>query len=148
MAKNSCASAGTNKSVWPMARRHLIHSTPNYVSIAQSNLKRQGYRDCYAGVLDPVQLRCRWLDSIASLFLEYLFLQLELSHASESIWSTVGVVGIDRFGRVFAIVQEVSECVCTDELASSAVRGMHSDLRLLECAATNKRIGTQGISPC
>ena len=90
-----------------MLRWYLVHTKPSRESLAEENLRRQGYRVHLPRMVHSVRRAGQWRESIAPLFPRYLFLQLhEGRQALSPVRSSVGVAGIVRFGASYAIVAD------------------------------------------
>jgi len=90
-----------------MLRWYLIRTKPSSETIAETNLKRQGYDVYLPRILQTVRRGGRWRDRIGALFPGYLFLRLnEGLQPLGPVRSTVGVAGPVRFGPEHAIVPE------------------------------------------
>jgi transcriptional antiterminator RfaH len=90
-----------------MLRWYLIHSKVSAEASAQLNLERQRYEVYLPRLLQTVQRRGQWKERIVALFPRYLFVRVEEGQQSLSpVRSTVGVVGVVRFGLRYAAVPD------------------------------------------
>jgi transcriptional antiterminator RfaH len=90
-----------------MQRWYLIRTKPAGESLAVTNLDRQGYEIYWPRAVQVVRSNGRWRDRIGSLFPGYLFLRLnEGTQALNPVNSTVGVLGVVRFGCRYIVVPE------------------------------------------
>ena len=88
-----------------MLRWYLIRTKPAGESLAVTNLDRQGYEVYWPRAVHTVRCNGRWRDRIGSLFPGYLFLRLnEGKQALNPVNSTVGVLGVVRFGSRYTVV--------------------------------------------
>jgi transcriptional antiterminator RfaH len=105
-------------------RWYLIHTKPTRESVAEINLRRQGYQVYYPRLLRPTRIRGRWVDRAASLFPRYLFLGLTVGdQAMGPVRSTVGVANIVRFGNDYTVVPD--EVVENLRRRADPATGMH-----------------------
>lgn len=85
----------------------LVFTKPTGEGTAKLNLERQGYRVYHPRLVRTALYRGRWIERIVSLFPRYLFVQLDAEHQSLApVRSTLGVVGVVRFGSDAAIVPD------------------------------------------
>lgn len=98
------ADAGMGASV---QRWYLIHTKPLGEETARANLERQGYGVYFPQLLEtgPFAGGCR--QHVTALFPRYLFVRVEEdTQALSPLHSTVGVVGVVRFGSRYTVVPD------------------------------------------
>ena len=103
---------------------YVVCCKPRQESVAEENLKRQGF-DVYLPRMRARQRkRERWVDGIQVLFPRYLFMRVDCRYQSTaSIRSTRGAVGLVRFGLAPAVVPDgVIEAILAREDAET---GLH-----------------------
>lgn len=87
----------------------VVHTKPRKEEIAVENLKRQGFTAYCPQTIYSKHRRQRWQKVIEPLFPRYLFVQLNIGIDNFSpIRSTLGVVGLVRFGNKPAIMPELA----------------------------------------
>jgi transcriptional antiterminator RfaH len=80
-------------------RWYLIHTKPGRETVAEVNLRRQGYLVYYPRLLRSMRIRGRWVERVAPLFPRYLFLGLAVGQQEIGpVRSTLGVANVVRFG--------------------------------------------------
>jgi transcriptional antiterminator RfaH len=90
-----------------MLRWYLIRTKSAGESLAVTNLDRQGYEVYWPRAVQTVRCNSRWRDRTGSLFPGYVFLRLnEGEQALNPVNSTVGVLGLVRFGSSYAVVPD------------------------------------------
>jgi transcriptional antiterminator RfaH len=78
---------------------YAVHTKARQERVAAEHLGRQRYDVYLPLVRSPKRHRGRWCDVVEPLFPGYLFVRLDLHiHNAAPIRSTVGVVGLVRFG--------------------------------------------------
>jgi len=101
------AAPGSCDGIEPMLRWYLVHTKPSRESIAETNLRRQGYVVYVPRMIDSMRRGGRSNDCLVPLFPRYLFLQLSEGYQPlNPVRSSIGVAGIVRFGMRYAIVPE------------------------------------------
>lgn len=103
---------------------YVVCCKPRQESVAQENLKRQGFEVYLPRISARQRKRNRWVDSIQVLFPRYLFIRADRRRQSTaSIRSTRGAVGLVRFGVEPAVVpDQVIEAIIARE---DAATGLH-----------------------
>ena len=77
----------------------VVYTKPSQETLAEENLKRQGYEVYYPRIKHECRRRGRWTSSIDPLFPRYLFVKLEQGKDNfVPIRSTYGVANLVRFG--------------------------------------------------
>jgi transcriptional antiterminator RfaH len=90
-----------------MLRWYVVHTKPSCESVADVNLRRQGYDVYFPRAISSGRRRGRLHEHVVALFPRYLFLKLDEGHQPLApIRSTTGVAGIVRFGLSYAIVPD------------------------------------------
>ena len=90
-----------------MLRWYVIHTKWANETLAESNLKRQGYEVYLPRLAQKVRCRGGVREQIVALFPRYLFLRLnEGSQVLGPVRSTTGVTGVVRFGSSYATVPD------------------------------------------
>jgi transcriptional antiterminator RfaH len=106
-------------------RWYLIHAKPVRETVAEVNLRRQGYEVYYPRLVRPTRIRGRWVDQVVSLFPRYLFLHLAVGRQEIGpVRSTLGVASIVRFGCDYAVVPDA--IVESLRLRADPETGLHS----------------------
>jgi transcriptional antiterminator RfaH len=101
------AAPGSPDRFRPMLRWYVIHTKPSRESLAEANLRRQGYEVYVPRMAQSLHRRGQWSECIVPLFPRYLFLQLnEGCQALNPVRSSIGVTSIVRFGARYAIVPD------------------------------------------
>lgn len=86
---------------------HLAFTRPAAERVARSHLERQGYGVYLPQLRQKLLQRGKWCDRITALFPRYVFVQLNpVIQSLAPVRSTVGVVGVVRFGVDYAIVPD------------------------------------------
>jgi transcriptional antiterminator RfaH len=87
---------------------YLVYAKPRQETVAQENLRRQGYATYLPLIRQRRKRRGRHAHSIGPMFPRYLFIHLD--SGGEDNWgpirSTVGVASLVRFGREAALVPD------------------------------------------
>jgi transcriptional antiterminator RfaH len=90
-----------------MLRWYLVRTKPSRESTAQLNLRRQGFEVYLPLMTQSVRRHGRWQERVVPVFPAYLFLRLKEGEQSLGpVRSSVGVLGIVRFGASYALVPE------------------------------------------
>lgn len=90
-----------------MLRWYLIYTKTFSESVAEANLRRQGYEVYFPRLARPIRQRGRWGRQVVALFPRYLFLRLdEGRQALSPVRSTVGVSTVVRFGSDYVVVPD------------------------------------------
>lgn len=85
----------------------VVHTKPRKENVALDNLQRQGFAAYCPQTIQPKRRRQCWRQVAEPLFPRYLFVQLNVGVDNFSpIRSTVGVVGLVRFGNHAAVMPE------------------------------------------
>ena len=96
-----CA-AGETMALW-----YVVRTKPRKEALAQQNLLQQGYEAYLPLILEARKRRQHVIKQIAPLFPGYLFLDIDTSSQTfEPIRSTLGVIGMLRFGDRMPTVPE------------------------------------------
>lgn len=78
---------------------YAIYTKPRQESVAEANLRRQGFHVWLPCAIQSRRRRGRWIDLVEPLFPRYLFIRIHLGAEDVSpIRSTRGVTGFVRFG--------------------------------------------------
>lgn len=85
---------------------YLVHTKPGREKIAEFNLQRQNYLVYHPRLLRPTRHRGSWIEKVVSLFPGYIFLCVAQGQDLGPVRSTIGVNGIVRFGRAYAVVAD------------------------------------------
>lgn len=90
-----------------MQQWYAVQTKPRQERVAEENLLRQGYA-CYCPMITlERRQRKRWTTVTEPLFPRYLFISLDIGNDNFSpIRSTVGVIGMVRFGQEPAVVPD------------------------------------------
>lgn len=84
---------------------YVVCCKPRQESVAEENLKRQGFDVYLPRMRSRLRKRDRWVDGIQILFPRYLFIRVDRRRQSTaSIRSTRGAVGLVKFGIDPAVV--------------------------------------------
>lgn len=84
-----------------MDQWYAVKTKPRQESVAEEQLLRQGYTAYLPRIRLKKRRRGQWLDVTEPLFLGYLFIQVNADQQSLApVRSTVGVVGLVRFGQL------------------------------------------------
>lgn len=79
----------------------VVHTKPLQETLAEENLRRQGYEVYYPRIKEECRRRGRWTSIIGPLFPRYLFVNLEQGQDNFApIRSTFGVRDLVRFGGI------------------------------------------------
>ena len=85
----------------PLKQWFAVHTKPSRETLAEENLKRQGYEVYYPRIKQECRRRSRWTSIIGPLFPRYLFVNLEQGRDNfVPIRSTYGVSDLVRFGGI------------------------------------------------
>ena len=107
-----------------MLRWYVIHTKPARESLAEANLRRQGYEVYVPRMAQDMRRHGQVRECVVPLFPRYLFLQLnEGRQALNPVRSSVGVAGIVRFGVRYAIVPD--EIMLQLRLRADPKSGLH-----------------------
>jgi len=88
-----------------MRHWYVVQTKPRQESVAVENLERQGYSAYCPKIKLAKRRRQRWQQIVEPLFPRYLFVQLDIGADDFApIRSTIGVLGLIRFGNQPAIV--------------------------------------------
>lgn len=90
-----------------LRRWYLIHTKPSSETLAQENLRRQGYETYLPRLMRSFHRGGCLLDRVMALFPRYLFLRLSEGHqALGPVRSSIGVTSVVRFGSTYAVVPD------------------------------------------
>jgi len=106
-----------------MQRWYLIQTKPSGETVAETNLRRQGYEVYYPRAVRAARRRRQASAPIVPLFPRYLFLRLaEGQQPLAPVISTLGVTTVVRFGLSYAVVPDA---VIRDLCARADADGLH-----------------------
>jgi len=110
---------------------YVVHTKPRQEKVAVENLERQGYATYCPQTIQPKRLRQRWQKVMEPLFPRYLFVKLNIgSDNFSSIRSTLGVIGLVRFGNQPAVMPDISiKAIQSQEEESKIGGAMHPHWR-------------------
>jgi len=92
-----------------MQHWYVVQTKPKKEPLAVENLERQGYTTYCPHIVQPKRRRQRWQQIIEPLFPRYLFVQLAAGLDDFApIRSTLGVIGLVRFGAQPALIPETA----------------------------------------
>ena len=96
----------------------VVHTKPRKENVAVENLLRQGFTAYCPQTIQPKRRRQCWQKVIEPLFPRYLFVQINVGVDNFfPIRSTLGVIGLVRFGNQPAVMPEsVIEAIQYQEL--------------------------------
>lgn len=105
----------------------VIHTKPRQEKVAVENLERQGFTTYCPQTLQAKRIGQRWQSVLEPLFPRYIFVQLNVETDNISpIRSTMGVIGLVRFGNEVALMPElVIEAIRQKEQSLSSGNKAH-----------------------
>jgi transcriptional antiterminator RfaH len=90
-----------------MTRWYVVYTKTQAEATARAHLSRQGFDVYFPRVLQKIRRAGRWIEQVSPLFPRYLFAGLEEQRqALAPVRSTVGVVGVVKFGAQYTTVPE------------------------------------------
>ncbi len=90
-----------------MRHWYVVQTKPRQELVAIENLERQGYLSYCPKIKLAKRRRQRWQQVVEPLFPRYLFVQLDIGEDDFApIRSTVGVIGLVRFGSQTASISQ------------------------------------------
>ena len=85
----------------------VVHTKPRKENVAIENLQRQGFLAYCPQTVQSKRRRQRWQNVTEPLFPRYVFVQLNMGLDNFApIRSTLGVIGLVRFGNLPAVMPE------------------------------------------
>jgi transcriptional antiterminator RfaH len=118
------AAPGSRSGFRPMLRWYVIRTKPSRESVAEANLRRQGYEVYVPRMLQHARSHGQLRECIVPLFPRYLFLQLsEGLQALNPVRSSIGVASIVRFGACYAVVPD--KIIMQLRLRADPISGLH-----------------------
>jgi transcriptional antiterminator RfaH len=131
-------------------RWYAVCCKPRQETVAEENLRRQGFHVYLPRIRIRHRRRGQWLETVEALFPRYIFIRIDPRQRSTApVRSTRGAVGLVRFGGQPAVVPDaVMEALLQREDSAS---GLHEDKRPLFSAGEQIKIvdgpltGMEGI---
>ena len=106
---------------------YAVQTKPRQEDVADANLVRQGFHVYLPKVLVRRRKRDRWVKVVETLFPRYLFVQVNTDQVSLApIRSTLGVVGLVRFGHILKPVPD-SVIAFVRQSENPDTRQLHAD---------------------
>lgn len=112
---------------------YAVFCKPRQEAVAEENLLRQGFHVHLPRIRTRQRRRGQWVDAVEALFPRYLFIRIDpLQRSTAPVRSTLGVVGLVRFGGEPAVVPEAVMDALLRRADSAS--GLQQDDRPLFCA--------------